>query len=193
MRGAPSAGLRARGLRRAGHPGSLPRMTEPALSELDEDLLRRAFALAAEARARGDRPFGVVIADAAGQVLAEGRSTQGAGGGGTLAHSEMNACQAAIAAGVPRPALRAATAYCSGEPCAMCAAALFYTGLGRVVYGLSNAAILHLRNAQPHTAGLSITCREVLAGAAEPVEIVGPCLEAEAEVPHRGYWREGAA
>jgi tRNA(Arg) A34 adenosine deaminase TadA len=167
-------------------------MTEPVLSDLDETLLRRAFALAAEARAKGDRPFGVVIADREGKVLAEGRSTQGAGGGGTLAHSEMNACQAAIRAGIPRPVLRRATAYCSGEPCAMCAAALFYTGVGRVVYGLSNAAILHLRNAQPHTAGLSLSCREVLASAAEPVEVVGPCLEAEAEVPHRGYWREGA-
>lgn len=174
-------------------PAACRAMSEPVLSDLDETLLRRAFALAAEARARGDRPFGVVIADAEGKVLAEGRSTQGAGGGGTLAHSEMNACQAAIAAGVPRPVLRRATAYCSGEPCAMCAAALFYTGVGRVVYGLSNAAILHLRNAQPHTAGLSLSCREVLATAAEPVEVVGPCLEAEAEVPHRGYWREGAA
>jgi tRNA(adenine34) deaminase len=163
------------------------------LSPLDESLLRRAFALAAEARAAGDRPFGVVIADRAGRVLAEGRSTQGAGGGGTLAHSEMNACQAAIRAGIPREVLRAATAYCSAEPCAMCAAALFYTGIGRVVYGLSNAAILHLRNARPHTAGLSLSCREVLATAAEPVEVIGPCLEAEAEVPHRGYWTEEAA
>lgn len=163
------------------------------LSPLDESLLRRAFALAAEARAAGDRPFGVVIADRAGRVLAEGRSTQGAGGGGTLAHSEMNACQAAIRAGIPREVLRTATAYCSAEPCAMCAAALFYTGIGRVVYGLSNAAILHLRNARPHTAGLSLSCREVLATAAEPVEVIGPCLEAEAEVPHRGYWTGEAA
>jgi tRNA(Arg) A34 adenosine deaminase TadA len=168
-------------------------MSDAPLSELDEDLLRRSFRLAADARARGDRPFGVVIADAEGAVLAEGRSTQGTGGGGTLAHSEMNACQAAISAGVPRPVLRAATAYCSGEPCAMCAAALFYTGVGRIVYGLSNAAILHLRNAQPHTAGLSLSCREVLASAAERVEVVGPCLEPEAAVPHQGYWREGAA
>ena len=45
----------------------------------------------------------------------------------------------------------------------MCAAAIFYTGIGRVVYGLSAAAILHLRNAQPHTAGLSLSCRAVLA------------------------------
>jgi tRNA(Arg) A34 adenosine deaminase TadA len=73
----------------------------------------------------------------------------------------------------------------------MCAAAIFYAGLGRVVYGLSAAAILHLRNAQPHTAGLSLSCREVLASAAEPVEVVGPCLEEEGAAPHAGYWTAG--
>jgi hypothetical protein len=44
----------------------------------------------------------------------------------------------------------------------MCSAAIFYTGVGRAVYGLSAGAILHLRNAQPHTAGLSLSCRAVL-------------------------------
>ncbi len=43
--------------------------------------LRRAFAVASEARARGDRPFGaVVVAD--GVVLAEGPSLQGLAGCG---------------------------------------------------------------------------------------------------------------
>jgi tRNA(Arg) A34 adenosine deaminase TadA len=134
----------------------------------------------------------VIVADD-GRILAEGLSTQGAGGGGTLAHSEMNACQAVIAAGTPRPVLRRATIFSSGEPCAMCAAAIFYTGIGRVVYGLSAAAILHLRNAQPHTAGLSLSCRVVLGSAAEAVEVVGPCLEAEGAVPHEDYWVQGAA
>jgi len=160
----------------------------PPLTETDQALLRRAFALAQAARARGDRPFGAVIADAAGNVLAEGASTQGATGDGTLAHSEMNACQAAIAAKIPREVLRAGTIYSSGEPCAMCAAAIFYTGIGRAVFGLSAAAILALRNAQPHTAGLSLSCAEVLASAAEPVAVIGPCLEEEGAVPHQGYW-----
>jgi tRNA(adenine34) deaminase len=161
----------------------------------DSDLphLRHAFALAAKARARGDRPFAAVIVAEDGTTLAEGLSTQGAGGGGTLAHSEMNACQAAISAGIPRARLRRATIYCSGEPCAMCASAIFYTGVGRVVYGLSAGAILHLRNARPHTAGLALSCRQVLESAAERVEVVGPCLEEEGAVPHRGYWVEGAA
>ncbi|WP_439594469.1 nucleoside deaminase [Falsiroseomonas sp.] len=159
----------------------------------DEEHLRHAFRLAGEARARGDRPFSAVIVAEDGTILSEGLSTQGAGGGGTLAHSEMNACQAVIAAAVPRSRLRRATIYSSGEPCAMCSAAIFYTGIGRVVYGLSAAAILHLRNAQPHTAGLTLSCRAVLASAAEPVEVVGPALEAEGAVPHEGYWIPGAA
>jgi len=157
-------------------------------SALDLALLRRAIALAGAARARGDRPFAAIIADPDGAVLAEGMSTQGAGGGGTLAHSEMNACGAVIAAGVPRARLRAATIYSSGEPCAMCAAAIFYTGLGRVVYGLSAGAILHLRNARPENAGLALSCRAVLESAAEPVAVLGPLLEEEGAVPHRGYW-----
>lgn len=167
-------------------------MDQP-LAEPDATRLRHAFRLAAEARARGDRPFSAVIVAEDGTTLAEGLSTQGKGGGGTLAHSEMNACQAVIAAGVPRDRLRRATIYSSGEPCAMCAAAIFYTGIGRVVFGLSAAAILHLRNAQPHTAGLGLSCRAVLDSAAEKVEVIGPCLESEGAVPHQGYWVTGAA
>jgi tRNA(adenine34) deaminase len=163
------------------------------LSADDEALLRRSFALAAEARARGDRPFAAVVAESDGTVLAVGQSTQGAGGGGTLAHSEMNALAALLAAGHARARLRAATIYSSGEPCAMCAAAIFYAGIGRVVYGLSNAAILRLRNAAPHTAGLALSCRQVLVTAAEPIVVEGPCLEAEAATPHEGYWVAGAA
>jgi tRNA(Arg) A34 adenosine deaminase TadA len=163
------------------------------MTDADAGHLRRAFALAGAARARGDRPFAAVIVAEDGTTLAEGLSTQGTGGGGTLAHSEMNACQAVIAAGVPRDTLRRATIYSSGEPCSMCASAIFYTGIGRVVFGLSAAAILHLRNAQPHTAGLNLSCEAVLGTAAERVEVVGPCLEIEGAVPHQGYWVPGAA
>jgi tRNA(Arg) A34 adenosine deaminase TadA len=160
-------------------------------SALDLALLRRAFRLASEARARGDRPFAAIIAQRDGTILAEGLSAQGRAGRGTLAHSEMMACQAVIDAKVPRELLQEATIYSSGEPCAMCAAAIFYTGLGRAVYGLSAGAILHLRNATPATAGLSLSCRAVLETAAETVEVHGPLLEGEGAVPHAGYWAAG--
>ncbi|MFT8245408.1 nucleoside deaminase [Roseomonas sp. BN140053] len=154
--------------------------------------LRRAYRAAGDARARGDRPFGAVVVDAAGEVLADAGSTQGASGDGTLAHSEMNALGSIIRAGIPRERLEGSTIYSSGEPCAMCSAAIFYGGIGRVVYGLSAGAILELRNARPETAGLSLSCRAVLESAHRPPTVIGPCLEEEGAVPHRGYWTEAA-
>lgn len=43
------------------------------MSQLDQDLkhLRRSFALALEAKARGDEPFGAVLVDDQGHVLVE--------------------------------------------------------------------------------------------------------------------------
>ena len=161
---------------------------------MSDDLtyLRRAYAVAVEARTRGDRPFGAVIV-ADGVVLIEGHSRQGAAGGGTLAHSEMVALGMAHEARIPRETLARATIYSSGEPCAMCAAAIFYSGIGRLVYGLRAEAIAAARNAQAHTAGLGLSCRQVLEAAASPVEVVGPLLEEEGAVPHQGYWVPGAA
>lgn len=157
----------------------------------DEDHLRRAFVVATEARARGDRPFGAVVAQG-DVVLAEAGSEQGASGGGTLAHSEMVVLRRLHEAGIGRDRLARATIYSSGEPCAMCAAAIFYMGLGRLVYGLSAEAIAAARNAQAHTAGLGLSCRQVLEAAAAPVAVAGPLLEAEGAIPHQGYWIAGA-
>lgn len=158
----------------------------------DEDFLRRAYVIATQARARGDRPFGaLVVAD--DEILVEGGSKQGASGGGALAHSEMVALNLLLHTGIARERLARATIYSSGEPCAMCAAAIFYSGIGRVVYGLPAEAIAAARNAQPHTAGLGLSCRQVLEAAASPVEVVGPLLAAEGAVPHQGYWVPGIA
>ncbi|PZP40120.1 MAG: tRNA-specific adenosine deaminase [Azospirillum brasilense] len=174
----------------------MPRIASEAFTEEDAFWLRRAFATAIQARKRGDRPFGAVIVDSQaaspGAMLAEAGSTQEGSGDGPLAHSEMNALAQVISRRVPRERLAGATIYSSGEPCAMCAAAIFYTGLGRVVYGLSAAAILDLRNARPETAGIALSCRDVLGAAHAPPHIIGPCLEEEGAEPHRGYWREAA-
>ncbi len=162
------------------------------MAQTDEDWLRRSYAVAQAARDRGDRPFGAVVV-AGGAVLAEAGSEQGATGGGTLAHSEMVALRRLHELAVSRETLAGATIYSSGEPCAMCAAAIFYSGIGRVVYGLRAEAIAAARNAQSHTAGLGLSCRAVLAAAAAPVAVIGPLLEDEGALPHKGYWRPGAA
>ena len=157
----------------------------------DEVFMQIAIDASQTAIDAGDMPFGAVLASADGVGLLVARNNQVTSGDCT-GHAEMVLVREATRL-LGAKSMEGSTVYASGEPCAMCSAAIFYTGIGRAVYGLSAGAILHLRNAQPHTAGLSLSCRAVLDSAAERVEVIGPCLEEEGAVPHKGYWQEGAA
>jgi tRNA(Arg) A34 adenosine deaminase TadA len=112
-------------------------MSQP-LTPTDLPHLRRCLALAAEALQAGDEPFGSLLVDAQGQVLAEARNQVNALN--ALAHPELALAQ--WAATHIDPAARATTTmYTSGEHCPMCAAAHGWVGLGKIVY-ISSAAQL---------------------------------------------------
>jgi tRNA(Arg) A34 adenosine deaminase TadA len=49
--------------------------TESSITRIDLALLRRAIDLAALARAHGNHPFGALLADAEGHILAEAENT----------------------------------------------------------------------------------------------------------------------
>jgi tRNA(Arg) A34 adenosine deaminase TadA len=152
------------------------------LGERDARYLRQAIDLSAQARRRGNKPFGAVIVGADGRVLAEAGNT-GTETRDFTAHAEMNALREA-GPRHGRDALAGATIYASGEPCAMCAGAIFWCGVGRVVFALDIAA--QQRAGKPAEIGLS--CRELLAAAPRPIEVLGPCLSTEAAVPFQGAW-----
>nr|WSW68747.1 nucleoside deaminase [Streptomyces sp. NBC_00995] len=109
----------------------------------DHTLLRRAIALAAEARESGNPPFGSLLAAPDGTVLAEDRNT-------TLtdrditAHPELKLARWA-ARELDAPTAAATTMYTSCEPCAMCAAVIQQAGLRRVVFALSGEQLLDIR------------------------------------------------
>jgi len=110
----------------------------PSLTPVDLVYLRRCLALATEALAAGDEPFGSLLVGASGEVLAEARNRVNECN--ALAHPELALAQ--WAAAHLSPADRAATTlYTSGEHCPMCAAAHGWVGLGKIVY-LSSAAQL---------------------------------------------------
>ena len=75
-----------------------------------------------------------------------------------------------------------ATVYASGEPCAMCAGAMFWAGIARVVYAASTPAI----DAALGGPTLGARCADVLADATPLVRVEGPLLEAEAVAVLRG-------
>jgi tRNA(Arg) A34 adenosine deaminase TadA len=101
------------------------------ISDTDLRHLRRCVELAAEALEAGDEPFGSVLVDADGTVLAEDRNR--VSGGDHTRHPEIELARWAAAHMAPerRPT---ATVYTSGEHCPMCSAAHGWVGLGRIVY-----------------------------------------------------------
>ena len=153
----------------------------------DLALLRRAIGLAARSRAAGNHPFGALIVGANGEVLAEAINRAVPGKGDATGHAELEAVRT-VSAARPPETLRAATLYSSAEPCAMCAGAIYWSGVGRVVYGLSEARLLALTGSHPENPTLALPCREVFARGQRPIEVIGPLLEDEAAAGHAGFW-----
>jgi len=107
-------------------------MTQPGLTPADAGHMRLALELARRAAAQGEVPIGAVLTDPQGQVIAQAGNATIAQGDPT-AHAEMLCLrQAARALGNYR--LGGCTLYVSLEPCAMCAGAVVWARLARVVF-----------------------------------------------------------
>lgn len=135
----------------------------------EERFLRRAFELASEARAAGNGPYGSLLVGPGGDVLAEDRNTIVVDDDIT-AHPELKLARWA-ARELDAGTAAGTTMYTSCEPCGMCAGALVWSGIGRVVYGLSTAQLRELRHS----------------GAPAAVPADGPYLYEEARHVVEGY------
>jgi tRNA(Arg) A34 adenosine deaminase TadA len=160
------------------------------LSEVDLSHLRRAIYLAKMAREHGNHPFGALLVGAKGMVLAEAENSVMTDQDCT-AHAELNLVRL-VSGRYDIDTLAGGTLYSSTEPCAMCAGAIHWSGIGRVVYALPEECLYQLAGDDPAERPLKLPCREVFARCARPIKIVGPALEAEAEQVHRGFWRPSA-
>jgi tRNA(Arg) A34 adenosine deaminase TadA len=113
------------------------------MTDDDERFLRRAVELAVAGRAAGDAPFGSLLVGPDGAVLAEDHNTV-LSDGDITAHPELKLAR--WAARELDPATAAATTlYTSCQPCGMCAGAIDRSGLGRVVFALSNEQLEDLK------------------------------------------------
>ena len=157
-----------------------------ALVPTDERHLLRTIELAASARAAGNHPFGSLIVDAAGGSAVEAENTVA-----TLrdvtGHAELNAVRAA---GIERgdAFLHGATLYTSTEPCAMCAGAIYWSGIARVVYAFGSDMLDAIVEDLPEGSSLRLPCREVFARGDRRVEVSGPHLVEQAAAVHAGFW-----
>jgi tRNA(Arg) A34 adenosine deaminase TadA len=105
--------------------------------------LRRAITLALQGRAAGQEPYGSLLVDADGTVLVEDYNTVLADRD-ISAHPELKLARWA-ARELDPAAAAGTTMYTSCQPCGMCTGAIARSGLGRVVYALSNEQFLTLQ------------------------------------------------
>ncbi|WP_049558200.1 nucleoside deaminase [Nonomuraea sp. SBT364] len=136
----------------------------------DEKHLRRAIELAVGARASGDAPFGSLLVGPDGAVLAEDHNTV-LRDGDITAHPELKLARWAAHKLAPETAA-GTTMYTSCQPCGMCQGAIERSGLGRVVFALSNEQLGELKRTVTTTTPI----------------LDGPALYDEASAAVAGYY-----
>ncbi len=136
------------------------------------DYIRMAMAQAE----KGDAPYGALVVQH-GQVVATGYNTVQSDQD-VSAHSEINAIRAAIRElGTLR--LEDCILYSNAEPCPMCMGAILWSGIPKLVFGASSAAL------SEYTPVLKPTCREMAAASGSQIEIISGVLEDLCLVPFR--------
>ncbi len=145
----------------------------------DEQFLRLAMALARQARQQGGEPFGAVLV-VDGSVVHQAWDRCAAFSDPTF-HAELRViseyCQAQ-----QRISLKGYTLYASTEPCPMCAGAIHWARISRVVFGVSQAMLQQLSGGS-----LKPGCAGIINTGTRQAEIVGPLLPEEGLAVLTGY------
>jgi tRNA(Arg) A34 adenosine deaminase TadA len=157
------------------------------MNEGDLAHLRRSIAIADSARSHGNHPFGALLVSSQGKVIAEAENTALTGKDAT-GHAELNLVRL-VSAQYGRSELEHSTLFTSTEPCAMCAGAIYWAGIGKVVYALSEETLYTLTGTAIAQEAMRVPCRDLFARCGRSVQVDGPALEDEAEKPHIGFWQ----
>jgi tRNA(Arg) A34 adenosine deaminase TadA len=152
----------------------------------DDRYLLSAIALARRARDNGNHPFGALLVDADGNIVVECENTVVTGRDCT-GHAETNVMRVASER-FDSEFLQGCTLYTSTEPCAMCAGAIYWANVRRVVFALDEEDLRSIAGRNPENGTLAIPCREIFARGDHEVEVSGPHLREQARTVHEGFW-----
>ena len=147
----------------------------------DKEYVQEAIELAREAVAAGNTPFGslLVVGDT---VVARSRNTTVTDDDIT-AHPELKLARVA-ARDLDADERAECTMYTSTEPCEMCATAIHYADLDRVVYSVRKAELARLRGKEPG----GVSCEALIARKGGTTTVDGPVLEADGMAVHRDFY-----
>jgi tRNA(Arg) A34 adenosine deaminase TadA len=150
------------------------------MSEGEKEYIRRAIAIARQAKEHGNHPFGalLVLDD---QILLEAENTVTTGQNPTH-HAEMNLINLAWQS-LTKEQIKRCSLYTSCEPCPMCTGAIFWSEIRRIVFALPAATLGEIANDK-----FCCPCSTLLTRADVQTEVVGPILAEEAVVDHLNFW-----
>jgi tRNA(Arg) A34 adenosine deaminase TadA len=150
--------------------------------------LRKSIEVSQKARLDGNTPFGAILVDSEGNIVLEQGNIEITMSNCT-GHAETSLMVAASSM-FSKSFLWDCTLYSSVEPCAMCAGAIYWGNVGRVVYGISEKKLAELTGDSEVNPTLDLPCTEVFARGNKSIKVIGPFPEVEAEViaAHLGYW-----
>ncbi|MCL2578676.1 MAG: nucleoside deaminase [Oscillospiraceae bacterium] len=159
------------------------------LKPYEAGILRRVIEICKEARESGNNPFGCLLADAAGNILMEQGNEEVSLNGDCTAHAEALLMRKASQV-YTKDEMQKLTLYSCAEPCCMCAGAMYWGNLGRLVYIGRESELKKATGDDARNPTLNLPVRAVFASGQKDMEIVGPILELEPDFMkcHEGFW-----
>lgn len=158
----------------------------------DKYYIRKCIEVAEKSVEKGNNPFGCILVDKEGNIVMEQGNAEGE------THECINHAETTLAGKASkefsREFLKDCTLYSTFEPCAMCSGAIYWSNIGRVVYGVSEEKLLELTGDDPANPTMSLPCRVVLSSGQKDIEVVGPFDDKELEEDimeiHKTFWNQ---
>jgi tRNA(Arg) A34 adenosine deaminase TadA len=148
-------------------------------------LLQRTLVIAKQSAENGNLPFGCLLADASNTILLEAENTVNTDED-AIAHCEINLVQQ-LKGKYDAPFLADCTLYASTEPCPMCAAAVYWSGIGHIVFALGKDSYHQIAKTEDPAHQFYIRADELLQYGGRKVTVTGPAMETEAILFYQQY------
>lgn len=153
----------------------------------DIEYIEMAIVASKRSRENGNHPFGSVLVNEHGDVVLEAENSFSEDGG--PGHAETNLARAA-AKKYSEAELAKCILVTSVEPCCMCAGNVYWSGIGTVVFGMTENRLLKLTGDNPENPTMDLPCRDVFKAGQKDIQVRGPFPELEQKILkcHEGFW-----
>lgn len=149
------------------------------MTPTDEQFLRRAIALAFQARERGADPFGAVLVRA-NEIVYEAEDGSVEFSDPTY-HAEVRLISE-YCRRYQQFSLDGFIIYCSAEPCLMCCGAIHWSKISRVVFSISQTMLQEYSGGRP-----KYSANDLLNIGHKHIEVIGPMLVEEGRAVFNDY------